>query len=207
MIQGGQLLKRSFIIAAGLLVASLTAGPSFAQEHAKGLFLRGTGGLNNGSSKINDDSVNSGTNQLSGMGLDYSAAVGWALAQNFAVHVTGFGWRVSDPAIGRNQGNLDGGTFSMMGLGLGATLYMMPTNMYFSLTLGAGKLNLDDGSTSQDSGKGFAMMFTVGKEWFLAPKFGLGPALSLSYHSIPDYNVEHNWNGTRLAASVSATFN
>lgn len=188
-------------------MTSLIAGPAFAEDHAPGLFLRGTAGLDSGTSKINDDSVNSGTNQLSGLGLDYSAAVGWALAQNFAVHVTGFGWRVSDPAIGRNQGTLDGGTFSMLALGAGATLYMMPTNMYFSLTLAVGKLNLDTGADAQDSGKGFAMMFTVGKEWFLSPKFGLGPALSLTYHSIPDYYVEHNWKGTRLAASVSATFN
>jgi hypothetical protein len=190
-------------------LCALAAAPTYAETHGKGLFVRGTAGLNSGGSSIDADVPDSGTKQLSGVGADFSAAVGWTIAPNFAVHGTFLAWGISDPAIGRNQGKAEGTTFTMGAFGAGATFYMMPTNMYFTLSLSAATLRLkDDTAGDFDTGTGFAMEFGVGKEWLLGNKFGIGPSGALVYHSIPNGgDIPNNWSGLQLSIRLSATFN
>jgi hypothetical protein len=79
----------------------------------------------------------------------------------------------------------------------------MPANVYMTGSAGVGKLSTDGGSTDP----GLVFNASLGKEWWVSPKWGLGLAGGFQYHSIPDGGVDESWSGTTFYLAFSATLN
>jgi hypothetical protein len=193
------------------LVVGLIAVPSVAQgrqiprEHEGGIFIRLSAGIAGSTTSLEDAGTKT---EFSEGGGTNNLALGGMAWQNVALHATLFGWAVSDPKI-----EIDGveqrrsnGTASLNALGGGVTWYIMPVNIYVSGTAGFGWLRVAQ-NYNLDSSPGFAFDVTVGKEWWVSDRWGLGVALGLNGHSIPVEGADANWEGGSIGVRFSATFN
>ena len=184
-----------------LFVVAPRASAGLPRTH-DGLMLRLSGGFGFDSTELEDL-------ELSGTGFDGNFAIGGMVGTNLALHGTLWGWDVSDPdvEVGDIEGELQGNV-SMWALGGGLTYYMMPTNIYFTGSLGMGKLNIEDeDGDDYDTDMGIALDLAVGKEWWVGNSWGLGVAGSMNYHSFSDDVVDENWEGISFGIRFSATMN
>ena len=208
---------------AGLKIATaaltLTLFSSSAQAttmipfHHDGFLLRLSTGLGHADSEI-DDPVGNGETQLDGTAWDWNVAIGGVVAENLAIHGTFFGWWVDDPDLkitgdGLSSAGEFQGHLTMSAIGGGITYWLMPVNIYFSGSFAAAKLYLDDAYSpyDSDSDTGIAGDFTVGKEWWVGPTWGIGFAGGMSWHSIPDGGISEDWTGQSFVMRFSSTFN
>jgi hypothetical protein len=193
------------VLFAVLLILSQTvlAGP---RSHDEGFFLRLSAGGGPASTKLESGGEKV---ELSGSAADVNFAIGAIVSPNLAVHGTLFGWLISDPdveitGLGSEQANAD---VDLSGFGAGLTYYFMPANVYVSGTIGAGTLSIDGVGGNYESDTGILFDLTVGKEWWVGNRWGLGVAGGFGYHSIPETDIEDNWSGTSFAIRFSATYN
>jgi hypothetical protein len=68
---------------------------------------------------------------------------------------------------------------------------------------------VEGGGVSGSSDAGFALDFTLGKEWWIGNRWGMGLSAAIGYHSIADggTNVTEKWSGANLAVRFSVTYN
>jgi hypothetical protein len=178
-----------------LLATSALAG---SRDHEDGLLLRLSGGVGYGQSKFDDA-------KISGPSGDVNFALGGIVSRNTAVHGTVLGWVISDPDVkvnGTTVGTING-DFELTGLGVGITHYFMPSNIYLSPTIGAGRLSIEDDHTDI----GLVTDLTLGKEWWVGSHWGLGLAGAVGFHSISDGEVDGSWSAPTLALRFTATMN
>lgn len=194
-------MRKSFLVTLAVAMIAVLVLPEWShagggpKDHT-GFFLRMTAG--GGYASTGDDGAD-----FSGLAGDFTVAVGGCVSENLALHGTFFGWAMSNPDVeltNIGSGELDG-NLGMNGYGGGITYFMMPTNMYFSATVGVGELTIDSNNVSDTSDLGFAMDLSVGKEWWVGNSWGLGLAGAFGFHSIEEAS------GYELALRFSATFN
>lgn len=118
---------------------------------------------------------------------------------------------MSDPTFkvdGEDIGNANV-DLSLGALGAGITYYIMPANVYLSGSVGVGNLTADvqGSSASIDSGNGLVLDATLGKEWWVGSKWGLGVAGAFGYHTISDEETDDNLSGPSFAVRFTATMN
>lgn len=193
-----------------LAIAALIAAPTLSyagdRDHVGGFFLRLSAGVGGASTKIEEGGDEL---KLSGGAGDINIAIGGMVSPNLAVHGTLFGWAVTDPDAELNdmEGSLDG-DLSLGAVGVGITYYIMPANVYFSPSVGFGSLSFDaDNFEEVESDMGLVVDMTIGKEWWVGRKWGLGVAGAVGLHSIPDKDIDSNWKGANFAVRFTATMN
>jgi hypothetical protein len=194
-------MRTSFLAAVAAVTLAVLVMPDAShagggpKDH-KGLLLRMTAG------GLYASSGDDGTD-VSGIGGDFTFALGGCVSENVALHGTLFSWSLSDPDVeidGIGEGELDG-SYSMSAYGGGVTYYLMPSNVYLSGSVGLGFLSIDTDLGDDTSDPGFAMDLSVAKEWWVGNSWGLGLAGAFGFHSIDGAS---GWNaGVRF----SATFN
>jgi hypothetical protein len=196
--------SRFTMTAAVVLVLAGSAWAAGIRDHNQGFFLRLSAGGGSASTELD-----LGPNlKMSGGMSDVNIAIGGIVSPNLALHATIFGWVVSDPDVkfvGRSaeaSGDLD-----LSALGIGLTYYFMPANFYISGSVGGGSLSLDVSTGEGETDTGPVLDLTVGKEWWVSDGWGLGAALAVGYHSVPEKDIDENWTGTSFAVRFSATFN
>jgi hypothetical protein len=197
------------LLAAVLMFTNVAwAGP---RDHDGGFFLRMSAGLGGASSEINNLQGPLVTDlKFSGAAGDWNFAIGGVVSRNLALHGTFWGWTLTDPEVTLNGTVFPGqGSFNMSAFGVGITYYFMPVNIYISPSLGVGVLSVDGGGASGSSDAGFALDVTLGKEWWIGNKWGMGLSGALGYHSIADggEDVTEKWSGTSFALRFSVTLN
>lgn len=194
--------------AGALLAALLLAGLADAGQariyrghtHGGGFLLRLSGGL--GAASTSAD-IEGDDPELSGGSGDINIAIGGIVSPGLALHGTIWGWSVQDPEV--EWLGVEGwipADLSMSAIGGGLTYYFMPANLYLSGSLGLATLSLE----RAESDTGLAFDFTVGKEWWVGARWGLGIAGAFGYHSIPGEGDE-DWSGRNIALRFTATFN
>lgn len=199
----------SVLLIAGGATSALASGEARSHD---GFFLRLSTGLAYSRAKISD---NTGQFEAKGGSGDLNIAVGGMVGPNFALHGTLWGWSASDPdgeltigGSGSSSGTING-TITMGAIGVGATYYFMPTNLYFSYSLGMGSLS-GDGDVDGKTKPGLAFDATVGKEWWVGDQWGLGVAGGVTYFTSKDdtiIGIDENWSGPSVGVRFSATFN
>lgn len=191
----------------GLLLSSPAAwsGP---RDHNDGFFLRLSGG--GGSAKTSISLLDEDF-ELSGTGGDVNVAVGAIVTPNLALHGTVWGWAISDPDWSWGELEIDNipADLTLSAVGGGFTYYFMPVNMYLSGSAGMGILSVDAPGGSGETDGGLSFDVTLGKEWWVGDRWGLGVAGGFSYHSIPEPEpeIDENWSGTSFGLRFSATMN
>jgi len=201
-------------LAAAVLFAALFASTALAggdpQTH-DGFFLRLSPGVGNASTRID---VTGFKIDASDFASDGDIAIGGCIQPNLALHGTLFGWSMSNPnadvtvpVLGTANGSLNG-TLFMGAVGVGLTYYFMPSNFYATGTAGWGRLRLEgNNDVDGETKNGFATELGLGKEWWVGDSWGLGLAAGLTYHSLPDKDVDENWSGVSYSLRFSATLN
>lgn len=190
-----------------LVLACATTSWSGDRAHNNGFFLRLSAGAGAAGTELSHEGIDA---EISGASGDVNFAIGGIVSPNLALHGTIYGWSMADPdlEIGSLSGEVDA-TITMSAIGVGLTYYVMPANIYFSGTVGGGRLVLDAPGSSFDgeSDMGVAVDLTIGKEWWVGDSWGLGIAGTLGFHSVPDEFVDENWSGTNFGLRFSATLN
>jgi hypothetical protein len=194
-----------------VLIAVFAASAAWAgpRDHMEGFFMRLSAGGGAAESELESGG---NTGKISGEGGDLNFAIGGIVSPNLALHGTLWGWSLTDPDVTlagpwgsvSGQANAD---FSLGAVGVGLTYYFMPANFYLSGSVGVGALSLDAGGVTFDSDAGGVIDITLGKEWWVGNRWGLGVAAGLNYHSIPDGGVDANWKGPGFGIRFSATYN
>ena len=199
---------------AGLVITSDALAENLPREHDGGFFLRLSAGVGTAKTKVEDvDFLDDGNPQdleFSGTSGDINFAIGAMVARNVAVHATLAGWSVTDPEVdfGPVSVELDNVEMSLSMVGAGVTYYIMPANIYLSGSLGAAMLTTEFQGDDSESDTGLGIDLTVGKEWWVGSRWGLGAALGANFHSVPsgEDDVE-DFTGSSFAVRFSATFN
>lgn len=155
---------------------------------------------------------------FSGTGLILDLKIGIAISENLLIHFDDMAAAVSAPTAVVNGRNAPFQTTNNLSFGegmggIGATYYLMPSNIFFSGTIGSGVFTINDnsanGSQSAGTKRGFSYQLKAGKEWFVSAKWGLG--VSLAYLSTSVNNSQQgnpeNWNSGRLCLMFNATLN
>jgi hypothetical protein len=183
-----------------MITASGWAGP---RDHDGGFFLRLSGGGGYASGSL---TITPGPNvDFSGTAGDVNFAIGGMVARNLAVHGTIWGWLIPNPdwkLVDTTAAGTD--DISLRAMGGGATYYFMPVNIYISSSIGIGAL----ANASGDTDPRLAIDVTVGKEWWIGDKWGLGLAGAFGYFSVPAASgLDASWSGTSFALRLTATLN
>jgi hypothetical protein len=147
--------------------------------------------------------------QWNGLGLGLNISVGGSVIQNLAIHADFRGTLIGNPTQ-RSRGRKTDFDADIVfeSMGVGATYYLMPANVYASLGAGVGVLAFeDDSGASKDTSAGLTVSGTIGKEWWVGSDWGLGIAGQLLYIRVRDYVDEERMHGLSFSLLFSATYN
>lgn len=146
----------------------------------------------------------------SGLALGMGVSIGGSVIENLALHADFHTTLLPNPterAFGKKHDFNADIVFESMGIG--ATYYIMPVNIYVSVSGGIGVLAFeDDFGDSKDTGAGLALGGSIGKEWWVGTDWGLGIAGQVQYVRVRDYvKDQERLNGLSLSILFSATYN
>ncbi len=208
-------------VVARLVVFSLTCLASTSlgstnepRQHDSGFFLRlSTGG---GFAKTSEDFIVTDAAafvpielNVGGPSGDANFAIGAIVSPNLAVHASLFSWAAADPTVEINGLDLETNdvTLTMSAVGAGVTWYAMPANVYISPSVGAASLTIDVDGDEAETNTGIALDLTIGKEWWVGNRWGLGIAVGVGTHSVPDSEIDERASGSSFAVRFTATMN
>lgn len=166
--------------------------PNRGRRHDPGhFFMRLSGGFGFSGAAF-DDAAETTFRGAGGMG---SFKFGATIARNVAIGADLFGLSMFEPNVeqgGRDLGSAENTQASLGALGIGGTFYVMPINLYFAASLGLGvgtvEVNVREGPLQlrfkEDTKAGFAANLMIGKEWWVARRWGLGLALQAILSSL-----------------------
>ncbi|HET6336554.1 MAG TPA: hypothetical protein VFG30_25195 [Polyangiales bacterium] len=137
----------------------------------------------------------------SGMGLGMGLAIGGSPVQNLALHLDLQTTWLFSPSRDVNG-------IGMQSLGLGATYYIMPVDIFLSGSVGIGWLAFeDDAGQSKDTSAGIALDAMIGKEWWVGSDWGIGLAAQLLYMHVKDYTDDAGMDAIAVNVLFTATYN
>ncbi len=93
----------------------------------------------------------------------------------------------------------------MFGFGPGILYYFEPVNLYVSGTLTFTKMYIsetDTGFSTGDTNLGIGADFKVGKEWWVAPRWGIGVAGMVHFASMKESNGRYHHDRGHVLSAV-----
>jgi hypothetical protein len=148
---------------------------------------------------------------IAGGSASLGVAVGFSMAEDVIIFGNLFVSAADGPTVTSGGGTgTSKGSAALGGAGVGITYYIMPENFYVSGAVAAMTFSLDDalGNTIYSSAGGLGVHGMVGKEWLLAPEWGMGFAIEAMFASMRDKNDSSvYWDGAAVSLLFSSTFN
>ncbi|MDQ3367291.1 MAG: porin family protein [Myxococcota bacterium] len=175
------------------------------EERHQGLFLRITPGVAGGAatSDTGGDELT-----LKGGAGRLGIAVGWAVSPRLILAAELLGHAVLGPEIessGTTTETDDDVVWGISYAGAGLNYYL-PSNLYFAASAGALLMSLETSDMKMaETELGFALKLGVGREWWIAPKIGLGVGLEILAGAVSD--GEADWTVATVGVAFSATYN
>jgi hypothetical protein len=187
-------------------LATATAHASEPRQHDGGFFLRLAPGFGTSSTKIDELGD---VAKISGPAGNFDVALGFGVSRNVVLHASIGAWAMVDPEVefGGTEFETEDLTTSLVLYGVGATAYLGDSNVYVSGTVGLAKLSGDFDGEDLETDSGYGFEVSVGKEWWVGDRWGLGFAGVYNYHSVPEQGVEARWKGSSFGVRFSATLN
>ena len=150
----------------------------------------------------------------SGVSAPLGFAIGGAVTENLIIAAEGWGSATS-PSVTSNGQTVNTGAAGLAvgAFGLNITYYLMPANIYFSVTPAITALglsgNLNGGKFGDvDSRGGFGLKLAVGKEWWVSDHWGLGLAVEFIFSSNKETGTNPpTWTTLGGGLTFSATYN
>lgn len=185
-----------------------------AQRHL-GFYLRmelGVGSMNTSAT------VPSASMSISGLDGAFSAAIGGAVVENLIVAGELWAASATSPEIKVNDASVKTSSdvsLNLVGIGPSVTYYLMPANVYASLTPSIARLSVRNGQSGSSGATplGFATRLSIGKEWWVASHLGIGIAgnLHLGFNqdevTVGTSRTEFTWTTIAGALAFSGTYN
>ncbi len=154
------------------------------------------------------------TLEAAGVSTVASLRVGGAVVENliiagelWTVRAPSTNWRLDGEAV-TPRGDVSA---TLSGIGFNVTYYLMPANVFFSVTPSVGVLAFDntDERTGARTKTGFSARAAIGKEWWVARQFGIGVAangfLGINGDEGETDTARSTFNWTTLGAGASFT--
>ena len=147
----------------------------------------------------------------SGLGFTASGLMGGAIAPNLILFGEIVGSSIVNADLsssGTYQGS-SGYDMTMFGIGPGILYYFEPINVYVSGTLAFTKMFISytgDGYPAGDTNWGIGADFKVGKEWWVAPRWGIGIGGMVHLASMKDPQADNNMTAATFSLLFSASF-
>lgn len=210
-------------------VHPLSRRPHAGSHEHEGLFLRlsvgaGAAGM---SYRQRFESARPAHVKTNGLAAAFELGLGRRVYERLIVHfnlsVIGANSRRQIDGVKDNSYDSLGTTFWL--LGVGATYYFMPTNIYLTLVLGTGGMVerrdyglvtgtlavANRGSNQIDTSPGFASSFAIGKEWWVGGRgdWGIGASIMAALYAAPIdvAGVTSTAIGHSTSLAFSATLN
>jgi len=156
-----------------------------------------------------EDGIGTSTD-VGGFGAGTSIGIGGIVADNLAINADLFGAAVVSPNVEQNGvelGEADDTSVSLSGIGVGATYYIMPVNVYVALSLGFAATSITIDGSKFESDSGFAMNAMVGKEFWVGDEWGIGVAAQFIYCNVPTTSDDADASFVSGNVMFTATFN
>lgn len=203
-------MRHTWVFAAVLLTASAAAAQDDENRTGfhkhDGFYLRlQLGGGYNQADAVGEDLA------IKGGAIGFNLELGYAIVENFILHGRLGGTSVASPDIELGdvtvEGTDDDVSSVFSGLGVGATYYFMPVNVYVTGALTASALAIqEDGETLTDTDLGPALHLGVGKEWWVSRNWGIGVGAEVVFGRIRSEGND-DWDVTSGIVFLSGTFN
>jgi hypothetical protein len=182
--------------------------PSEPQHRHRGLFLRPDIGVGYITASASDSSTSV---TISGGAGSLGFAIGGSVADGviLAAHIWGIGAVNPSITVNGQSGTSTNTNVSFAAVGPELDYYVMPVNMFVSLSIAASRLRLSTSGNEFNSEVGFAGHAAIGKEWWVSEKWGLGLKGELTITSNKDSAAANapTWTGYAVGISFSATYN
>lgn len=147
-----------------------------------------------------------------GVAAQFEFALGMMVADQLSLNMD----IVLSRAGAAEHGVLRETVFTALHVGIGATYWLMPANVYLSLSIGAARSSVEGQPTrlgveipnSDSSGLGPGVHLSLGKLFWISRRWGLGASLSLLASSAPNPSggVDSNRNLVGAGLLLTATF-
>ncbi len=176
-----------------------------------GFFLRFDAGLGYMGSSTSASATGFNFDSAHGGAGELGLALGGAVVENVLLGAHFWGTSIFSPTVTSGGASFPaGGDFSVSLFGIGPSFdyYFMPHNVYVTVTPSLTWVRFSDFLNTFDTSAGFGTRFAVGKEWWVAPRLGLG----LSGWFAFSFNKESGagtptWKTYTGGLGFSATFN
>ncbi len=163
----------------------------------------------------NDPSIGRYSIDFDGTGTLFDIRIGGAIAENLFLHGTIVSTSLIGPSItgmGLNNFNIGNALSITEGMwGGGITYYLMPSNIFFSGSIGSGIYSFIDDQIKLNlsTARGFSFQVKAGKEWFVSKKWGLGAALGYLSTNVDNSsgNSTEKVTSGRFSIMFNATLN
>ena len=157
-----------------------------ARRHV-GFFMRLDFGFGYASSSTSASQTLFIFNSAHGVDFDFAFAIGGAVKENAILAGEFWSSWVASPTLSLNGASVPSGysfSTSIYGLGPNFTWYIMPANVYISVTPSVTWMSLGDAYSTYQTNTGFGARFALGKQWWTGPHWGLGISgwFTLSYN-------------------------
>ncbi|NTX06233.1 outer membrane beta-barrel protein [Myxococcus sp. CA051A] len=203
-------MRLFWLFAAVLLPTSAAFADETPGRHTHdGFYLRGQLGIAYTHSEAQEIDL-----ALKGAGATINLELGYALIENFIIYGKLFGTSTPNPDIQFGdttiEGDDDGDVSSnYAALGVGATYYFMPVNLYISGAVVANQLSItQDGEREAETDSGVGLHFGLGKEWWVSNNWAVGIGGEVALGRIRSDNDDgDDWNVTHFSLLFTATFN
>jgi len=178
-------------------------------EHRhRGLFLRPDLGFGYISASASDPSSSV---TISGGAASIGFAIGGSITDGviLAGHLWGIGAVNPSIAINGQSGTSTNTNVSFAAIGPELDYYVMPLNLFISVTVAASRGRTTVNGTDYDSEIGIAGQAALGKEWWVSEHWGLGLKGEFTVTSNKDSAAANapTWTGYAFGVSFSATYN
>jgi hypothetical protein len=203
-------MRHTWVFAAVLLTASAAAARDDENRTGfhkhDGFYLRlQLGGGYNQASAVGEDLA------IKGAAAALNIELGYAIVENFILYGRLGGTSVTSPDIELGdvtvEGTDDDVSSDFTGVGLGATYYFMPINVYVSGAITASELTItEDGEDLARTDSGPALHLGVGKEWWVSRNWGIGVGAEVVFGRIRSEGND-DWDVTSGIVFLSGTFN
>ena len=190
-------------------ILSQTLNNTGTSETHDGFFLRLQGGV--GDVKTEETNILGYKLKMFGIGGIFSAKVGGIIYPNLIAFGEVGGASVANPEFkwGPASGETSDSELSMTGIGGGFSYYIMPTNIYISLSGLLSYTTLEFKDKIGESKPGLGVHLSIGKEWWISDDWAIGFALWGHKSSMNENDSEgkHEIDNQSYGLVLSATLN
>ena len=173
-----------------------------------GFYLRLAGGL--GYAQLVENDVMGSDLKFSGVAGASRFQIGGTVSANLIIFGEFGGIIQTDPTMEwvGESGSTSNVSVSVYDARGGITYYLMPSNVYFALSLLISQAELEYNNTKGESKYGIGFNAMVGKEWWVGEDWGIGAAFYIYFSTMKDKgDFDNNINNFSIGVLFSATYN